>query len=280
MSTVFKLKAVILFVCAFVVVSVSTAWGQKLEPVPSAGTSAVKFESGSDVNWVVRGDNASGTEVNKTIGIKYGDVYKQDYQYAFFSYNVANGSFGFLSPNVRIKDEGEQSFYMYIEGLTDTQFNPDNYGYDGRFKNVKNKTLNNVPLNIGLNSFSTYTITHKKSSNDGTVCNSCSGLDAVWITDTDNPAIQYQIYRRTVTAHYEINIYRLQYTDITSSKGKTTKDDKTSLSISGLTPGENYSLYKGDALIETKQGSASTTTFMLLDPNGHHFTANFNNVEL
>ena len=136
MSTVFKLKAAILMVCTFVVMSVSNVWGQKLTPVLASGTAI--NPDGGDVNWVVRGDDAAGAEVNNTIGIKYGDVKNQDYQYAFFSYDATTGKLGFLGTEYHIKDEGEQTFYTLHENQDDGQINLDDFGYDVKFRNVKN----------------------------------------------------------------------------------------------------------------------------------------------
>ena len=100
MSTVFKLKAAILMVCAFVVMCVSTAWGQAVIPVVASSannssvTGAVYADSFNGNIWVVRGDDASGNEQNATVNVLFeGTGIVGTTQYALFYANGADGGF-------------------------------------------------------------------------------------------------------------------------------------------------------------------------------------------
>ncbi|MBO7438464.1 MAG: hypothetical protein J6U21_02175, partial [Bacteroidales bacterium] len=146
MSTVFKLKAALLMACAFVVVSVSTAWGQGLTPVTSDNV-AFDFDGGT-VNWVVRGDKANGEKINDPIGLKFGFGGQQ--QYAIFT--LADG---FLSDDVKIYNNDVEKFYLNKVYQYDAGNVPDNFGYDGNFKpdKVANKTMTKIPLKDGMNNY-------------------------------------------------------------------------------------------------------------------------------
>ena len=164
MSTVFKLKAAILMVCAFVVVSVSTAWGQGgLEPKPEFGTAA-QFQSDSDVNWVIRGDNADGVEKNTRIGIYCKKVETETQQYALFL--VDGDKVKFIEPSIVNVVEGSNPGRFYYNGddfLYDNGKVGIHYGYDGNFKptNITPKgTLTNVLCDGIMNNYALKDIIH------------------------------------------------------------------------------------------------------------------------
>ena len=247
-------------VCAFVVVSVSTAWGQGLTPVTSDNV-AVDFDGGT-VNWVIRGDNADGVEQNTAIGLKYTALSNSEIQYALFN---LNGSF--VDPDVRYVENSTTIFYLNRQYAYNVGNNPANFGYDGCFKPklVPNNTMTGVKTPGIKTSYITDQIKYDKEFNN---------------TEVNNPRCCR--YYRLNSDIRNINIYRLKYSDITSSVGTTTNKEQANLSIGGLTPDENYGLYKKgeQTALETKQGVASATVFSQLDPDGHDYIATFRNVAL
>ncbi len=248
MSTVFKLKAVILFVCAFVVVNVSTAWGQGFTPVYK---DVIPVDFGTDgTNWVMRGDIPS---FDGKIGIKFNFGGQQ--QYAIFTEDDK-----FLVDKVVYDGT---NFYYDIDYPFNVGNIADNYGYDGNFKpeKVSNSTMTNIPVSVGRNSYVIRDIQYAKK--DIVVGSYKRGV----------------YYRKNVDIH-NFNIYLLKYTDLTSSSGLRTNKETTNISMGGLTPGVEYTLYKGEEEVGQMTGTPSTDAFMLLALDGTDYRGTINGVAL
>ena len=85
MSTVFKLKAALLMACAFVVVSVSTAWGQtgsgNITPSVPDGSTITEGQS----SFVTRSTTVNLTPAGKNTGMDDKNDWDDTYQYSWWT---------------------------------------------------------------------------------------------------------------------------------------------------------------------------------------------------
>lgn len=250
--------------CAFVVVSVSTAWGQDIEPV-AEGTVTPFSNDADNVNWIIRGDNANGSPLNATIGVKY-NTYENTKQYALFDVQK-----GFIDNSIVTTYSSDKPECWYYNG-SDYKYNVGNivthFGYDGNFKPSSisgDKVMTGVPVNYGF----TYYTTQKL---DCGACNCNFKLE---------DGVQRAAYRKSASSPiYNLNIYRLKYTNLTSSNGVLTNEETTNITIGGLTPNVEYTLYNNDVEVGKKTGVASSSVFTSLKTDGTDFEATFKNVAL